>query len=204
METSNNISRRDFVKGSLAVAGAAAVASAAPSALLVPEAHAAAPLADGTYQVCANVYVPAFNIPIGVNAYFTNPTDPNTSGGNKPDSPTTELNATLTVESAVYSLSVPLVNPCWMLLEATNRNGVIKMGTCETVQAIYNDTEGNPIQRISVLNVELLNTSGSYKFGSSREYAAYENPPLLMSTIVPGYLNWTAHVTVDFDTAVLV
>ncbi len=204
MEPSNNISRRDFVKGSLAVAGAAAVASAAPSALLVPEAHAAAPLANGTYQVCANVYVPAFNIPIGVNAYFTNPTDPNTSGGNKPDSPTTELNATLTVAGGAYNLSVPLVNPCWMLLEATNRDGVITVGACETVQAIYNDTGGNPIQRISVLNVELLNTSGSYTFGSSKEYAAYQNPPFPMSLLVPGYLNWTAYVTVDFDTAVLV
>lgn len=204
MESSNNISRRDFVKGSLAVAGVAAVASAAPSALLAQEAHAAVSLADGTYQVCANVYVPAFNIPIGVNAYFTNPTDPNTSGGNKPDSPTTELNATLTVANGVYNLSVPLVNPCWMLLSATNREDVIKVGACETVQAIYTDKEGNPIQRISVLNVELLNTSGSYKFGSSREYAAYRNPPFLMSGLVPGYLNWTAHVTVDFDTAVLV
>lgn len=204
MESSNNISRRDFVKGSLAVAGVAAVASAAPSALLAQEAHAAVSLADGTYQVCANVYVPAFNIPIGVNAYFTNPTDPNTSGGNKPDSPTTELNATLTVANGVYNLSVPLVNPCWMLLSATNRNGVIKVGACETVQAIYTDTKGNPIQRISVLNVELLNTSGSYKFGSGREYAAYQNPPFPMSALVPGYLNWTAHVTVDFDTAVLV
>lgn len=203
METSNNISRRDFVKGSLAVAGAAAVASAAPSALLVPEAHAAAPLADGTYQVCANVYVPAFNIPIGVNAYFTNPTDPNTSGGNKPDSPTTELNATLTVANGAYNLSVPLVNPCWMLLAATDGGG-ITVGDCETVQAIYNDTDGNPIQRISVLNVALLNTSGSYTFGSSREYAAYQNPPFPMSLLVPGYLNWTAHVMVDFDTAVLV
>lgn len=203
METSNNISSRDFVKGSLAVAGAAAVASAAPSALLVPEAHAAAPLADGTYQVCANVYVSALDIPIGVNAYFTNPSDPNIAGV-KPDSPTTELNATLTVAGGAYNLSVPLVNPCWMLLAAANRGGVITVGDCETVQAIYNDTEGNPIQRISVLNVALLNTSGSYKFGSSREYAAYQNPPFPMSLFVPAYLNWIAHVMVDFDTAVLV
>lgn len=202
MEPSNNISRRDFVKGSLAVAGVAAVASAAPSALLAQEAHAAVSLADGTYQVCANVYVSALDIPIGVNAYFTNPSDPNIAGV-KPDSPTTELNATLTVANGAYNLSVPLVNPCWMLLAATDGGG-ITVGDCETVQAIYNDTGGNPIQRISVLNVALLNTSGSYKFGSSREYAAYQNPPFPMSLFVPAYLNWTAHVTVDFNTAVLV
>ena len=204
MERKNNISRRDFVKGSLAVAGAAAVASAAPSALLVPEAHAAAPLADGTYQVCANVYTLLGDMPWGINLYFTNPADPNITGNLAFAEPTTELNATLTVANGAYNLSVPLVNPCWMLLAAANRGGVITVGDCETVQAIYNDTEGNPIQRISVLNVELLNTSGSYTFGSSREYMAYENPPFPYTLYVPGYLNRTARVAVDFSTAIAV
>ena len=196
-----NISRRGFLKGAAALGVGIAAASTGASLTMPKAAWADTTLADGTYNVCANLYISKSIVLIKKDAYFTNPTNPNATG-NLPDTPTTDLNATLVVENGIASVSVPLVNECFMLLSASDGNSVSVTAT-ETIDAIYPDTGGNGLTRISNITFRLANMGGTYTLGACQEYAAYENPPFPMSLLVPGYLDWTATLSVDFDTAVL-
>lgn len=194
-----NLTRRNFVKGALATAGAVALASAAP-AVKPLEAFAATDLADGTYKVNANLYIDKSIVWIHKTAYFTNPTDPN-ENGDMPETPNTELNATLEVEDGVAYVTVPLVNDCFMLISASDGTKVF-IEDYSTVVSKYADKSGNSLTRISEITFRLANTTdGSYTLGSCKEYGAYKNPPAPMNLIVPGYLTWTATLSVDFSTA---
>ena len=197
-----DLSRRDFLK---AAAGATIAVAAAGSVLPnvgAGKAFAATSLADGTYKVNANLFISKRIVLIGVNAYFTNPTDPN-DGNGIPSSPETGLNADLVVSGGKATVTVPLVNECFMLLSAKDGGGASVTGT-ETKTAIYNDEDDNALTRITKITFALDNMGGEYELGDCDEYAAYQNPPFPMSMFVPGYLNWTATLAVDFSTAVAV
>lgn len=198
-----NLSRRNFVKGALAAGGAVALAAAAP-AVKPFEAFAATTLADGTYKVNANLYISKSIVLIKKNAYFTNPADPQANGGKElPENPTTELNATMNITGGVATVTVPLVNECFMLIEAAS-GSTVTIDSMDTTKAIYKDTDGSDLNRISSITFKLANTSGSYTLGTCKEYAAWESAPFPMSMLVPGYLNWTATLAVDFSTAQIV
>ena len=198
-----NLSRRNFVKGVLAASGAVALAAAAP-AVKPFEAFAATTLADGTYEVNANLYISKSLVLIKKNAYFTNPADPQANKGTElPENPVTGLNASMVVSGGIATVTVPLVNDCFMLLEA-NSGSTATIVSTDTTSAIYDDTDGNPLERISSITFELANTSGSYALGTCKEYAAWESAPFPMSMLVPGYLNWTATLSVDYSTAQIV
>lgn len=200
-----NLSRRNFVKGALAAGGAVALAAATP-AVKPFEAFAATTLADGTYKVNANLYISKSIVLIKKNAYFTNPADPQANGGTElPENPATELNAEMEIAGGVATVTVPLVNECFMLLEAASGSTAeIVSGSVFTSKAIYKDTDGSDLNRISSITFKLANTSGSYTLGTCKEYAAWESAPFPMSMLVPGYLNWTATLAVDFSTAQIV
>lgn len=198
-----NLSRRNFVKGALAAGGAVALAAAAP-AVKPFEAFAATTLADGTYKVNANLYISKSIVLIKKNAYFTNPADPQANGGKElPENPTTELNATMNITGGVATVTVPLANECFMLIEAAS-GSTVTIDSMDTTKAIYKDTDGSDLNRISSITFKLANTSGSYTLGTCKEYAAWESAPFPMSMLVPGYLNWTATLAVDFSTAQIV
>ena len=198
-----NLSRRNFVKGALAAGGAVALAAAAP-ALKPFEAFAATALADGKYKVNANLYISKSIVLIKKNAYFTNPADPQANGGKElPENPTTELNATMDIAGGVATVTVPLVNECFMLIEAAS-GSTVTIDAMDTTKAIYKDSDGNYPQRISSITFKLADTSGSYTLGTCKEYAAWKSAPFPMSMLVPGYLNWTATLAVDFSTAQIV
>ncbi len=198
----SGITRRDFMKGAAVTAAGIAIASSGIANINLPRAFAAADLADGTYKVNANLYISKRIVLIGVSAYFTNPTDPN-DGQGMPSSPNTELNAIMVVKDGVPTVTVPLVNECFMLLEAESGGGAVVVGT-KTQAGVYPDEDGNTLTRISEITFELANTGGEYELGACKEYAAYQNPPFPMYMLVPGYLEWTATLSVDFSTAVTV
>ena len=192
--------RRDFLKGVAAV-GVGAAAAGAMGNLALPEmAWADAALADGTYKVRANLYISKSLVLIKKDAYFTNPTDPNLGNG-IPDSPTAEKNATLVVSGGVATVTVPLVNECFMLISATNGPKITIAGT-QTKTATYEDINGQFPTRITEITFRLGDMGGLYELGACREYAAYQNPPFPMSLLVPGYLTWPATLKVDFAGAV--
>lgn len=201
-----SVSRRDFLKLVGGTTAAVAVASAVPAALdaegafALPRAYAAGNLADGTYKVNANLFISKNLVLIKKNAYFTNPTDPN-DGNGIPEFPNTEPNAQMTVVGGVATVTVPLINECFMLISAENGSAASIAGT-KTKTAEYNDTKGNSLTRITEITFNLADTNGTYELGACEEYAAYKNPPFPMSLLVPGYLYWTATLTVDFSTAV--
>ena len=210
MGESMDLSRRDFLRGAAGVTLAIAAASAGLSLPRAGEAlgtapqraYAATSLSDGRYKVNANLYISKNFVLIKKNAYFTNPTDPNKTGGKQiPDSPNTSLDATLVVSGGKATVTVPLVNECFMLLSAKDGGGASIKGT-KTKTAIYKDTKGNTLTRITEITFGLASMSGSYALGRCEEYAAYRNPPFPMSMLVPGHLHWPATLAVDFSKVV--
>ena len=210
MDEPTDLSRRDFLKGAVGVTLAIAAVSAGLSLPGAGEAlgtapqraYAATSLADGRYKVNANLYISKRFVLIKKDAYFTNPTDPNDTKGKKiPDSPNTSLNASMVVSGGKATVTVPLVNECFMLLSAKDGGGASVKGT-KTKKATYKDTKGKELTRITEITFALANNGGSYALGACREYAAFENPPFPMSMLVPGYLKWPATLAVDFSKAV--
>lgn len=200
-----DLSRRQFLVGTAALAGGIALASAGNLALPQTQAFAASALADGTYKVNANLYMSKKVVVIGINAYFTNPTDPNAeeTKDQRPSTPATGLNADLVVAGGVATVTVPLVNECFMLLSAADGKAV-KVVSTETKTAIYNDTANQPLTRITKIGLQLADQNGAYELGATDSYAAYTNPPFPMSMFVPGHLTWQVSLAVDFSTATLV
>ena len=90
-----------------------------------------------------------------------------------------------------------------MLIEAAS-GSTVTIDSMDTTKAIYKDADGSDLNRISSITFKLANTSGSYTLGACKEYAAWESAPFPMSMLVPGYLNWTATLAVDFSTAQIV
>lgn len=197
---SANMSRRDFFKVTAGAAAAVSVASVAVPPFGMETAFAAEALADGAYRVNANLYISKNLVLIKKNAYFTNPADPNLSD-DIPETPATGLNADLAVSGGVATVTVPLVNECFMLLSAESGSNVTVVGT-ETAPGIYKDGEGKTPTRISKITLELANMNGAYALGACNEYAAYMDPPFPMNMLVPDYLDWPATLAVDFSAAV--
>lgn len=87
-----------------------AVATVMSMSMMSASATESGTLADGTYTITANLYVPeSENTILGKDAYLT-------TESTLPTSPTA-LNATLTVDGDDLSLSVPIVNTTFALLD---------------------------------------------------------------------------------------
>ena len=112
---------------------------------------------------------------------------------------TYKVNANLFISKRIVLIGVK----CFMLLSAKDGGGASVTGT-ETKTATYKDEDNNDLTRITKITFALDNMDGEYELGECSEYAAYQNPPFPMSMFVPGYLNWTATLAVDFSTAVAV
>lgn len=195
-------SRRDFLKlAGVTVAGVAAASTLQGVALPKFAFADSVTMEEGVeYKVNANLHISKTIVLIHKDAYFTNPTDPNESGS-LPETPNTGLNATIWVEDGSTFVTVPLVNPCFMLLEAgDNESGDITVFDYSTTDAIYSDTDGNSLKRIDSITFELSSQKSTYTLGDCKEYAAYKKAPWPMSMLVPGYLTWTATLAIDFST----
>ena len=203
--TNEAMSRRSFLAGSAAVAGGVALAAAG---LTVPTnfAFAANALAPGNYTVNANLFISKNLVLIKKNAYFTNPSDPNDAGV-MPQTPVTHNNATMHVgDDGLITVTVPLVNECFMLLSASSGD-TITVADTKTRPAIekYRTAVDNVmLDRIYEITFTFTSMAGTYVLGECREYAAYANPPFPMNQLVPGYLGWEATLSVDFSTATAV
>ena len=212
MDEPTDLSRRDFLKGAVGVTLAIAAVSAGLSLPGAGEAlgtapqraYAATSLADGRYRVNANLYISKKYVLFKMDMYFTNPTDPNDTNGKKiPDSPNTSLNATMVVSGGKATVTVPLVNECFMLLSAKDGGGASIKGT-KTKKATYKDTKGKELTRITEITFALANNGGSYALGACRGYCAYRGLPYPLNALFPGYLSWPATLRIDFATAAMV
>lgn len=197
------ITRRDFVKTTATAVGTVAMAS---SGLFANPTFAFADttLANGTYKVNANLYISKTIVLIHKDAYFTNPTDPN-ENGDMPETPNTDLNATMMVKDGTYTVTVPLVNECFMLLSATDgtKVDIDESKTKTKVSELYTRKNGDALTRITEMTFVLSEQASTYTLGNCVEYGAYEDAPWPMSMYIPGELKWTATLAVDFSTAVL-
>lgn len=192
-----NLTRRNFVKGSLAAAGAVALASAAP-AVKPFEAFAATEITEGvTYSVNAEFYISKKILLLGFNAYLTNASDPN-KGQGRPTSPNGTLNSTLVKEDGVYYLTVPLINPCFMLVSIKDEAGAT-IADYDTVTSEYTDSTGTYVTRISEVTFALTSQGDTFTFSSCKEYGAYTDAPSVLK--IPGYVTWPATLEVNWDTA---
>lgn len=199
-----NMSRRDFVKSTAVAAGTFALASAEP--LLSPvTALAATDLTEGvTYSVNAEFYISKKILLMGFNAYLTNDSDPN-DGGDKPTSPNGALNSTVVKKGSSYFVTVPLVNPCFVLIsaDANTTDGIASVTIDKTSTAKYKDTSGNAITKIDLITLELSSQKSAYTLGDCNEYGAYASAPWPLSNSIPGYVEWPATLEVDWSTAVV-
>ena len=128
----------------------------------------------GTYTVTANLYVPGeLNAVLGVNAYLTNPNNPlgiaEDNGAIESVAPITYVtsNATLTIgeDGVTKTLTIPVKNPVFTLQS-------IESGSNVTIKdSVRNsNTYGSYTGRITSLTVELGDNSGSYVFGTCKEF----------------------------------
>ena len=204
--TNEVMSRRSFLAGSAAVAGGVALAAAG---LTVPTnfAFATTTLAPGDYTVNANLFISKNLVIIRKNAYFTDPADPNANGSEDdiPDTPCTFNNATMNVSNAgLISVTVPLVNECFMSLSLNDGGGAhVVQESITRKLAIYKEVKNNDadLYRITSVKFELSNTDGTYVLTNCESYGAYTNPPLPMAHMIPGRLTWPATLKVDFSSA---
>lgn len=192
-----NLTRRNFVKGSLAAAGAVALASAAP-AVKPFEAFAATEITEGvTYSVNAEFYISKKILLLGFNAYLTNASDPN-AGEGRPTTPNGTLNATLVKEGGKYYVTIPLINPCFVLVSASKGDG-IDVEDYKTKTGKYKDTSGNDVTQISEITLSVTAQNDTFTLGSCKEYGAYTDAPSILG--IPGYVTWPATVEINWSSA---
>ena len=138
-------------------------------------------LKAGTYTIDANLYVPADQAPIQMNAYMTNADFP-------PTSPKAQNGQLVVDEDGTMTVTVYPTQEIFTLQDLTSGDNVtvdkVARGGLASSYGPYSD-------RIVSVTCTLGDASGTYKFGSAKQY-----PTLLMAE-----QNWDVYLTVDFSSA---
>ncbi len=148
-------------------------------------------LAEGTYTVTANLYVPGElnKIITGLQAYLTNPELP-------PITPA-EQNAKLTVDKNGVFLEITELNSIFTLQEIGDCTNAEIIESTKTDNINFaNGTTDDITTRIGTLKIKLNDFSGTYTFNKCREY-----PTLLANSTLQGFWDVPLTLDVDFDSA---
>lgn len=188
-----NISRRDMLK--TAAAGVAGIALASAGLAAMPNRAfadvAANDLVPGTYKVSANLYVKYEDHGIdrvAADAYMTDDTNPLT-GGDYPTHPAVE-NATMVVDANKnVTITIPVVNPAFMLKKIGSAEGAIATITATTTGMLLQ-------KRATEVQVTLTSSPyrDVYKFTDCEEYAAH---PAAFGTHT-----WPIYLSIDYASMV--